>query len=606
MSKARILVVEDEVIIALQLEEKLKSLGYEITSTVNNGDETFKKAEEDNPDLILMDIRIQGEKDGIEIAEIIRSKFGIPVVFSTAYLDEERIERAKITMPFGYVLKPIQERDLRVTIEMALYVAKVDAERSAVEEKLKESEKLFRSIIEDTPVLICQFLPGGEIKFVNQSYCDYFKKTSEELIGKSFLTLIPKEDKESVWETISALNSENSVMTHDHKVILPNGSVAWQRWTNRAILDSDNKIVSYQSIGEDITKQKLTEEALKKSESRLKEAQAVAHIGYWELDSPSGTPAWSDEIYRIFGLDTETDAPSFSEHQNIVHHEDWPRLEKSIAILNEDGTPFSIQFRIHRSNGEIGWMHSKGTAEIDGTGTVIRMFGTAQDITEFKQAEKQLNQIEWLLSKQSKTKAGSLEYGPDYGDLAQLNTCRVLLDNIGEELLSEIANDYLELLDSSAAIYEKNGDYALGIFSSGWCRYLNQASRNLCNTDYNLDALNSGKWLCHESCWSDASKTAIETGKPNNIECNGGIRIFAVPVRAGDEIVGAVNFGYGNPPDKHDQLLEIAKKYQVDVDKLTELANAYDARPNYIIELAKKRLITSAKLIGKLIEKSDN
>ncbi|MBT4091434.1 MAG: response regulator, partial [Deltaproteobacteria bacterium] len=126
----------------MELESQLQSLGYEITSIVDTGEKAIKKAEEDRPDIILMDIRIKGEMDGIDTAEVIRNKFGIPVIFSTAYLDQERIERAKITMPFGYVLKPIQERDLKVTIEMALYVSKVDGERT-------KAEKRFKTIFEE-------------------------------------------------------------------------------------------------------------------------------------------------------------------------------------------------------------------------------------------------------------------------------------------------------------------------------------------------------------------------------------------------------------------------------------------------------------------------
>ncbi|MBT4285991.1 MAG: PAS domain S-box protein [Deltaproteobacteria bacterium] len=268
MEKARILIVEDEAIIAMEIENQLQSLGYEVISIVDTGEKAIAKAEVDKPDLILMDIRIKGEMDGIDTAEVIRNRFGIPVIFSTAYLDENRIERAKITMPFGYVLKPIQERDLKVTIEMALYVSKADIERKKVEEKLRKSDSLH------------------------------------------------------------------------------------------------------------------------------KEAQTVAHIGHWELDSPTGTPIWSNEVFRIFGLDPEADAPSFSEHRNIIHTEDWPSLEKSIALLNEDGTPFNLQFRIFRSDGKIGWMHAIGTAEINSVGGVTRMFGTAQDITELKKAEELLQKSE--------------------------------------------------------------------------------------------------------------------------------------------------------------------------------------------------------------------
>jgi CheY-like chemotaxis protein len=118
MIKVRILIVEDEAIIAMEIECQLQSLGYEVTSIVDTGEKAIAKAEADKPDLILMDIRIKGEKDEIETAEIIRNKLDIPVIFSNAYLDQERIERAKITMPFGHVLNPIQERVLKVTLEM--------------------------------------------------------------------------------------------------------------------------------------------------------------------------------------------------------------------------------------------------------------------------------------------------------------------------------------------------------------------------------------------------------------------------------------------------------------------------------------------------------
>ena len=137
MDKAKILIVEDEAIIAMEIESQLQSLGYEVTSIVDTGEKAVVKAEIDRPDIILMDIRIKGEIDGIDTAEEIRNRFSIPVIFSTAYLDQGRIERAKITMPFGYVLKPIQERDLKVTIEMALYVAQNDIERRRMEGLLR-------------------------------------------------------------------------------------------------------------------------------------------------------------------------------------------------------------------------------------------------------------------------------------------------------------------------------------------------------------------------------------------------------------------------------------------------------------------------------------
>ena len=93
-----------------------------------------------------------------------------------------------------------------------------------------------RALVEETPLLICSFLPGGEITLVNRAYCDYFDKTREELVGSSFLTLIPEESREAVMANISALTVETPVQSHEHQVTAPDGRIRWQRWHNRASL----------------------------------------------------------------------------------------------------------------------------------------------------------------------------------------------------------------------------------------------------------------------------------------------------------------------------------------------------------------------------------
>jgi ligand-binding sensor protein len=191
----------------------------------------------------------------------------------------------------------------------------------------------------------------------------------------------------------------------------------------------------------------------------------------------------------------------------------------------------------------------------------------------------------------------------DYGDLTALNRGGLITSSIDQYVLRGIASEYLDLLDTSSAIYEKNGDYAFGIFSSLWCRLMDRASRTLCNTDDNAQALASGKWLCHESCWTDCSKQAIETGAPVDIECNGGMRLYSVPIFAGEEVIGAINFGYGDPPRDPEKLRAIADSYALDYEKLSREASTYNTRPAFIIEMAKQRLQVSARLIGVLIER---
>jgi PAS domain S-box-containing protein len=190
-----------------------------------------------------------------------------------------------------------------------------------------------------------------------------------------------------------------------------------------------------------------------------------------------------------------------------------------------------------------------------------------------------------------------------YGDLTELNTCRVILDAVGLDALNDILMEHIDLLGTSGAIFERNGDYALARFSSGWCRFLDLASRQLCGPVNNQDALACGKWHCHESCWTHASKAAIDRGEPVDVECLGGIHLYAVPIRAGFDIVGSINFGYGDPPRDAETLDEISKRYNVDAHELKRCAESYESRPQFLIDLAKRRLEVSARMIGTAVER---
>jgi len=135
--------------------------------------------------------------------------------------------------------KPTSEKPTYEQLEQRIQLLEqAESERQRTEKALRESEDRFRGVMKDMPVLVCSFLPGGEITFVNKSYCEYFDKTADDLVGSSFLSLIPEADQRTVMDNISALTVECPTQSHEHSVIAPNGDIRWQRWTNRALFDA--------------------------------------------------------------------------------------------------------------------------------------------------------------------------------------------------------------------------------------------------------------------------------------------------------------------------------------------------------------------------------
>jgi len=138
--RTQILIVEDERIIALEMRHKLESMGYDVSAIVSSGEEAVRMAEELHPDLVLMDIVLQGEMDGVEAAGQIRTRFDIPVVYVTANVSDARLEDIARSEPFGCLLKPFEDMELQAAVKMAVY-------RYSMERKLRESEKRFKHLV---------------------------------------------------------------------------------------------------------------------------------------------------------------------------------------------------------------------------------------------------------------------------------------------------------------------------------------------------------------------------------------------------------------------------------------------------------------------------
>lgn len=154
-----------------------------------------------------------------------------------------------------------------------LIVCRDITEKYQAEQKLQASEARYRAVVEDMPVLVGTYLKGGELTFVNRAYCQYFQMSEANLLGKSFLDLIPESDRLMVSENIASLTPDNPIRTHEHQVIAPDGTIRWQRWVNRAMFDTAGELLMYHAIGEDVTERKQSQMALLQRTNLLQENQ---------------------------------------------------------------------------------------------------------------------------------------------------------------------------------------------------------------------------------------------------------------------------------------------------------------------------------------------
>lgn len=179
MGKTRVMVVEDESIVAKNIQTRLKQLGYLVPATVSSGEEALEEIDNIRPNLVLMDIVLDGKMDGVETAEIIYNKYKIPVVYLTAYADDETLERAKKSIPYGYIVKPFEINELRSAIEIALNNYNSQLESRKRSERLESS---FNSL--ETSILVID--SEGKINFANTQSEISLNSNRERLIGQEF------------------------------------------------------------------------------------------------------------------------------------------------------------------------------------------------------------------------------------------------------------------------------------------------------------------------------------------------------------------------------------------------------------------------------------
>lgn len=265
MKNRKLLVVEDQVIIALDLKNTLENLGYTVIGIAGSGEECLEMISKDKPDLVLMDIMLSGDIDGITAATILRAAYDIPVIYLTAHSDENFLKKANLTGPYGYIVKPIEEKDLYTSIEIALH-------RSVLDRDLKKSEIKYRTLFEQSldPIFIVD--EKGKVVNVNQSMIDLFGYSLEECSSLKLVRLFDNFNQYN--DFLKEASSKGSVSNFETRMKCKDGREIDVLINLKKFEYEKNSNDGYQGIIRDVTEYRMYFEELIRSRQELRDLSA--------------------------------------------------------------------------------------------------------------------------------------------------------------------------------------------------------------------------------------------------------------------------------------------------------------------------------------------
>ncbi len=390
-----VLIVEDEAIVAEDLAGKLRGLGHEVAGIAMEGEEAIALVESLRPHLVLMDIWLAGTIDGIEAAEAIRNRFDVPVIYLTAHSDSATLARAKTTGPFGYILKPFEERDLATQIELALYKHQADRE-------IREQREWLRVTLTSIGDAVIATDAEGRITFVNPVAETLTGWKGEEAMGRPLSTvfrIVNEQTGQALEDPVGRVLREGhpvplanhaALVTRDGRTVPIEDSAA-------PILDAGGKVLGAVLVFHDVTEKRRAEEALREANERYELVLAGSGAAIWDWEVPRHKVMYSQRWKAMRGFAEHEITDSESEWSWGIHPDDNPRVMAAVQAHFEGKTEyFDEDYRVCRKDGSWMWIADRGVARRDADGRVVRMAGSEVDITERKQAEKELRAAEEL------------------------------------------------------------------------------------------------------------------------------------------------------------------------------------------------------------------
>jgi len=257
-------------------------------------------------------------------------------------------------------------------------------------QRIKESEELYRSMVEEQTDLVSRFAPDGTFLFVNPMYCNFFDKTREELVGNKWQPVVIEDDLPIIEEKLARLSPENPVVTIENRILNSKGEVRWVQFSNRAFFDDKGSIREIQSVGRDVTDRKLAEDVSSEANTRLSLALQAAHMGIWRLDISNNLRQFDEQTCRILGLDPVSFDGSPEAFFQSVHPEDREGIRGQWSRTLTQNVPYEVEYRSVWSDGSVHNVCARGRWIHDDPGQPQYVVGVIWDITKSKLTEEAL------------------------------------------------------------------------------------------------------------------------------------------------------------------------------------------------------------------------
>ncbi|HMK54068.1 MAG TPA: PAS domain S-box protein [Methanobacteriaceae archaeon] len=437
MTDLKILLVEDESTEAMDIKRTLESFGYQVPYVASTGQEVIDKALELNPDIILMDIVLKGDIDGIEAINKIK-KLNIPFIYLTTHSEESTIKRAKLKEPSGYIIKPYDSTELKYAIELAIY-------KNQMEKELKESEEKYHLLVEGQTDLVVKTDTEGRFLFASPSYCEMFGKPEEELLGKKFIPLVHEDHHESAAKSLKTVYSPHYVGYHEERALTKDGW-RWLAWSNKAVLDDEGNVMAIIGVGRDITQRKKAEKELKKVNKTLKKRDeefrhfidgapvAIAMFDR-EMRYIAASLRWMED-YNLNGIDL----------RGAFHYDIFPEITDELKEVHKRALAGSIlrgdDDEFVRSDGSVQYIRWEVHPWHLSSGDIGGIIIFSEDVSKRVKAEKALRDNEEKYRTMMDYSSDAIFLADVEGNLIECNKkAEKLLGYSQEEILKLNIND---------------------------------------------------------------------------------------------------------------------------------------------------------------------